>query len=109
MVNKKDKMPSTREATFLDILRNRKRYGREIRDEFEKRTKQRISLAAVYVTLSRMDGAGFVLPSMGEATPERGGHRRKYYEITGLGEKALDSFQEYVSMAIPARLGCVSG
>jgi PadR family transcriptional regulator PadR len=102
-------MPSPREAAFLDILRNRKCYGREIRDEYEKRTGQRVSLAAVYVALGRMVRTELVVSSMGEATPERGSHRRKYYEITGLGERALGSFEEYVLRASGGRLRCVAG
>jgi DNA-binding PadR family transcriptional regulator len=107
-MNKRLMMPSPREAAFLDILTNGKRYGREIRDEYRERTGQGVSLAAVYVTLARMERSDLIVPSMGESTPDRGGHRRRYYEITGLGERLLRSFEEYVSSATGGRLRWIS-
>lgn len=97
------KMPSQREAAILSILINGERYGREIRSEYEERTNRRLPLGALYVTLSRMEDSGLVESRMGESVHERGGNRRKYFKMTGLGERALAAFENDVIRALRGR------
>lgn len=96
----KERLPSQRQAIILSILINGEKYGREIRNEYEERTHRKMPLGSLYTTLSRMEGYGFVKSRMGESAHERGGNRRKYFEITGAGQRAFDAFEMLVNKAI---------
>ena len=96
----KERLPSQRQAIILSILINGEKYGREIRNEYEERTHRKMPLGSLYTTLSRMEGYGFVKSRMGESAHERGGNRRKYFEITGAGQRAFNAFEMFVSKVI---------
>jgi DNA-binding PadR family transcriptional regulator len=64
-------------------------YGVSVMEEVSKREGREIPYGAVHVTLDRLTEKGFLTSKMGEPTPERGGRRRRYYTVTGKGEKAL--------------------
>lgn len=49
------------------------------------------AMATIYNTLERLEQRGFVKSRQGEATPERGGRAKMFFELTGLGQKALDA------------------
>src|SRR5271157_1449320 len=66
-----------------------KAYGVSVMDEVSKREGRDVAYGAVHVTLDRLKDKGFVTSKMGEPTPERGGRRKRYYELTGKGENAL--------------------
>lgn len=93
MSSEKEKMPTYREAVILSILINGERYGREIRNEYEKRNSRKMPLGSLYTTLMRMGQYGFVKSRMGESSHERGGNRRKYFRMTGLGVRALEAYE----------------
>ena len=84
-------LPSTREGMILAILINGERYGRDIRNEFRKRTGTELPLGSLYTTLERMAAKGFLKPRMGESEHERGGNRRRYYRVTADGTRAFDA------------------
>lgn len=92
----KDKLPTRREAVILDILTNGERAGRDIRNEYESRTKTTMPLGSLYTTLTRMESSGFVESRTGDTKPERRGYPRKFFSITGTGERALSSYQAFV-------------
>ena len=64
-------------------------YGVSIRNEISTRTKRSPTPGAVYTTLERLEGKGFVKSSVGEATPERGGRAKRYYRVTAAGLAAV--------------------
>ena len=64
-------------------------YGVRIRQEIEARTGREVSSGAVYTTLGRLEGRGFVQSRTAEATAPRGGRRRKYYRLLSTGAEAL--------------------
>ena len=64
-------------------------YGVSVMDQVSEREGREVSYGAVHVTLDRLAEKGFVTSKMGEPTPERGGRRKRYYELTGKGELAL--------------------
>ena len=66
-------------------------YGMTIRREIHERTGQDVSIAAVYKTLDRLSAKGLVTTRLGEATPERGGRRKKFFDITASGIDALQA------------------
>jgi PadR family transcriptional regulator PadR len=64
-------------------------YGATIRREIEARTGRALAISAVYVTLERLEGKGFVRSRIGEPTGERGGRRRKHFALVPAGRRAL--------------------
>ena len=68
-------------------------YGVTIRDELEGETGESISLGAVYATLDRLERKGLVRSSVGPATGERGGRRKRVFRIGATGSAALRAMQ----------------
>ena len=64
-------------------------YGVSVMDEVSKREGREVSYGSVHVTLDRLTEKGFLKSEMGQPTSERGGRRKRYYEVTGKGEEAL--------------------
>src|SRR5919108_3194114 len=64
-------------------------YGATVRREIEARAGREVSISAVYTTLDRLEQKGLVRSRIGEPTPQRGGRRRKYFELLPLGARAL--------------------
>lgn len=96
----KDKLPTIREAVILDILTNGERAGRDIRNEYESRTKRKMPLGSLYTTLTRMEASGFVESRTGDTKPERRGYPRKFFSITGIGERSLKDYQAFIMNAL---------
>lgn len=64
-------------------------YGLGIRDELERQTGRSSAIGAVHATLNRLQEKGYVESSMIEGTQERGGRRKRVFQMTGLGKRAL--------------------
>jgi len=64
-------------------------YGVNILKELELQTGRTIDFSTTHTTLKRLEGKGFLLSEMGGATPERGGRRKRFFNITKLGVQAL--------------------
>ncbi len=93
----KSKSANTREAVLLALLVNGEKYGRELRDAYEKQAGKRMPLGSLYVTLDRMEDKGFLKSRMGDSVADRGGNRRKYYRILANGHAALTGYQTVAS------------
>jgi PadR family transcriptional regulator PadR len=79
------------EIVLLAILRLHKNaYGVSIRREIESETERTTSVGAVYTTLERLENKGYVSSRQGEATAERGGRAKRYFQIEGAGAEALN-------------------
>ncbi len=57
--------------------------------ELDQRAERRVDRGALYKTLDRMEAKGLVSWTVEPATPERGGHRRRLFEVTPAGIQAL--------------------
>jgi PadR family transcriptional regulator, regulatory protein PadR len=68
-------------------------YGVTVRAELEAETGEAISLGAVYATLERLERKGLVRSSVGPATAERGGRRKRVFRVSAAGSAALRSMQ----------------
>jgi PadR family transcriptional regulator PadR len=53
-----------------------------------------VNLSAVHVTLYRLEDKGYIKSSIGGATNERGGRRKRLYTITNAGMAILRSMKE---------------
>lgn len=90
-----DYSPNQREAVVLAALLHGERYGRQIRDEYARRTGQDMPLGSLYTTLDRMEEKGLVRSRTGESNPDRGGNRRKYYKLTAAGVEAFNNVLQW--------------
>src|SRR3954469_6722700 len=68
-------------------------YGMTVHEQVEKLASglRAVSLGACYTTLDRLEQKGYVESWFSEPTPERGGRSKRFFKITGAGEKALKS------------------
>ena len=64
-------------------------YGVRIREEIERCSRASVSLGSVYAACDRLERRGFLRSREGEATAERGGRRKTYFEVTAQGRVAL--------------------
>ena len=64
-------------------------YGIPIHAELRRQAGRNPTLAAVYKTLERLEGKGLLNSRLGEATPERGGRRKRFYTVTVAGRREL--------------------
>lgn len=75
-------------------------YGAIVCAEIEKRSGRDVSVSAVHTTLERLELKALVKSRIGDPTPQRGGKRKRHYETTALGLKALQaSYRSLKSMA----------
>ena len=64
-------------------------YGGNIREDLEETAHRAVSVATIYVALSRLEQRGFVRSWMSDPTPVRGGKSKKYYAVQAEGRQAL--------------------
>jgi len=64
-------------------------YGVSVCQDITDRTGRDVSLGAVYKTLERLEDKGLVQSRIGEPTAERGGRRKKHYQLMAAGQRAL--------------------
>ena len=95
----KEKIPSLSalEEDILTVLLGQELYGLQICQAIEEASEgqQTLKLGSLYPSLHRLEKKRFVTSRMGTGGIEsRGGNRRKYYKITGLGATALTQKQQ---------------
>jgi PadR family transcriptional regulator PadR len=74
-------------------------YGATVRREIELRAQRDLSISAVYTTLERLEQKGLVRSRVGEPTAERGGRRRRHFELLPLGARSLrDAYNALTGM-----------
>jgi DNA-binding PadR family transcriptional regulator len=64
-------------------------YGVTVHEQLEGRAGRDVALGAVYKTLARLEAKKLVTARLGEPTAERGGRRKRYYNVTAQGRRAL--------------------
>jgi PadR family transcriptional regulator len=78
------------QIVLLAILRLKESaYGVSIRAEIFECTGRKTTSGALYTTLERLEGKGYLSSRVGEPTPERGGRAKRYYRISASGLDAL--------------------
>ena len=65
-------------------------YGVAIKQEIETRLKRNVSMGALHTALGRLEDKGYIKSHEGEATEERAGRPKKYFQITALGKRAME-------------------
>lgn len=64
-------------------------YSISIKEELIRKTGRSPSIGALHSALNRLEEKGFVGSFEGGATKERGGRRKRFYNITATGKAAL--------------------
>ena len=75
-------------------------YGAAVCLEIEKRSGRSASLSAVHTTLERLEQKGLVRSRIGDPTPQRGGKRKRHFEVSASGRRTLQaSYRSIKNMA----------
>ena len=69
-------------------------YGVAIKHEIETRLNRKVSVGALQSALRRMEKKGYLDSRLGETTNARGGKRKRYFNITAYGKKAMTHARE---------------
>jgi PadR family transcriptional regulator PadR len=105
-------MTSTRtsnlETLILAALETSELYGLSIIERVKETTGQSLSLGGLYTTLHRMEQKGFVASRWGESTEVRQGARRRYYQITALGQQTLTETRQMLVKGLNLAPGLTS-
>jgi PadR family transcriptional regulator len=69
-------------------------YGVPISEQIAEQSGHDVALGSVYAALERLEDRGFVVSSIGDPTPERGGRAKKYFKMTGKGIEVVRDTRE---------------
>ncbi len=64
-------------------------YGVKVMDEIADQINRKVNISAVHTVLDRLEKKGFVSSEMGGASAERGGRRKRIFQVTAEGSKAI--------------------
>jgi len=94
------------ETLILAALETSELYGLSLIERIKETTGQSRSLGGLYTTLHRMEHKGLVTSRWGESTEVRQGARRRYYQITALGQQALSETRQILVKGLNLADGC---
>jgi len=87
---KGDRLGEFEELTLLAVrVLGDEAYGVPVQEYMERTAGRVVSMGAVYASLDRLEAKGFVESAFGEATPEPGGKRKRFFRVTPLGMRTL--------------------
>jgi PadR family transcriptional regulator PadR len=69
-------------------------YGVTVNQALEEHTGRIVAFGTVHNTLIRLEEKGFVTSKLGGATTERGGRRKRIFQVTALGSRSLREMHE---------------
>ncbi len=69
-------------------------YGLAVKNELIEQSGRKIAIGAVHAALNRLEEKGFLQSKLAEGTRKRGGRRKKLYEITATGKRALETSRD---------------
>lgn len=89
----KNNQLSTHELmTLLAILRlGKEAYGVPISREIEAQSGREVALSGIYAALERLENRGLITAALGEATPQRGGRAKTYFQVAAHGLREIHS------------------
>ncbi len=82
------------EAVLLIALYLDEVYGVSVAEEYRNQTGHGISIPAVHTVLRRLEDKGLLKSRMGEASPERGGRRKRLYTATAYGLNVIREIRD---------------
>ncbi|MDW3209040.1 MAG: helix-turn-helix transcriptional regulator [Reichenbachiella sp.] len=69
-------------------------YMISLQKELLDQASRSITMGALHTTLSRLEKKGLLTSEMGEPTKERGGRRKRIYQVTAAGKTELSAIKE---------------
>ena len=69
-------------------------YGVAIKEDIENRSERSISIGALHSTITRLEEKNYITSWLGEPTQERGGRRKRYFELTHQGKVELHQMKD---------------
>ncbi|WP_421875497.1 PadR family transcriptional regulator [Marinoscillum sp.] len=69
-------------------------YILKIQEELKNQANRSVVMGALHTTLSRLEKKGFLRSELGDATSQRGGRRKRLYELTAAGKAVLREVKE---------------
>ncbi|WP_420582735.1 PadR family transcriptional regulator [Reichenbachiella sp.] len=69
-------------------------YMISLQNQLLEQANRSITMGALHTTLSRLEKKGFLTSEMGEPTKERGGRRKRIYQVTAAGKTELSTIKE---------------
>jgi PadR family transcriptional regulator PadR len=83
------------EVVLLAVaIRTGDAYGAAVVDEIEQQLGRPVNLGAVHTALHRLEEKSLVKSEMGGVTSERGGRRKRLYNVTATGRRALEETRQ---------------
>ena len=64
-------------------------YGVTIKNQIESDTGKEYTYGTLYGFLRQLSSKGYVIKRLGEPTPEKGGRRKTYFDLTSEGKRVL--------------------
>jgi PadR family transcriptional regulator PadR len=64
-------------------------YGVSIKNQVESQLGYRVSIGTLHSTIARLEERRLLVSYMGEPTKERGGRRKRFYQLTERGKVSL--------------------
>jgi DNA-binding PadR family transcriptional regulator len=68
-------------------------YGLALLRDINERAKRNLSIGAMHSTLTRLEEKGYITSYLGEPTHERGGRRKRFFELTANAITALNDMK----------------
>ncbi|MEO9805300.1 MAG: helix-turn-helix transcriptional regulator [Reichenbachiella sp.] len=68
-------------------------YGVAVLEDIQQRANRKISIGALHSTITRLDEKGFITSYLGEPTNERGGRRKRFFQLTASAKQALSDMK----------------
>ena len=94
-MNSRSNIGEFEEIVMLTIgILDQDAYGLAIKNEIEERLQRSVSMGALHTALYRLEGKGFLVSQLGEATKKRGGKPKRFFKVTAPGQKALKEVME---------------
>ncbi|MGE0862911.1 MAG: PadR family transcriptional regulator [Vicinamibacterales bacterium] len=76
-------------ALLIVVALGAEAYGVAVQARLERDGRRRIAIGAVYAALDRLERKGYLTSALGDATPQRGGRRKRMFSATPAGIREL--------------------
>ena len=83
---------------LLVTILDKEAYVLKIQEELKEQVRRSISMGALHTTLTRLEKKGLLDSEMAGASSKRGGRRKRIYQVTAIGAKALHEVNQMRSM-----------
>lgn len=79
---------------LIVLILGEEAYVFRIQEELKSQVNRSVSMGALHTTLSRLQKKDFLTSEMAGATQDRGGRRKRIYELTSAGKIGLNEAKE---------------